>query len=98
MKTKLLLLSLFGCALLVPVTSGAEVTLTLTFDNVPPAVVCNEVWQEHMLSMWFTETTAEDFVGIGRCEFDVTMFPVCLCCADCSHTVVRGRAQRLARS
>ncbi len=68
MKTEFLLLGLLISSLLVPSTSEAEVVLTLTFDDAPSAALCNEVWQEHMLNMYFMETTVDDALP-GQCSF-----------------------------
>ena len=50
-------------------SSGQSVTLTL--DNIPEAVLCNEIWTEQNVSLSFASTTTDDctpdlcFFGIG---------------------------------
>ena len=45
-----------------------EETLTFTFDEIPDTIQCNQIWQEHGLDLYFTETTADDAVP-GLCTF-----------------------------
>jgi hypothetical protein len=70
MNTKLTLCAgAFALAtLLLPTISTATVT-TITFDNVPADVQCDEVWQEAGVDLYFTSTTAEDCDGGGNCFF-----------------------------
>lgn len=49
--------------------SGQQITLTL--DNVPPNVVCDEVWTEANLDLNFTQTTSLDCDGGGNCFYEV---------------------------
>jgi hypothetical protein len=71
MKAKFFVLGFLCLGVIASGTSQAEEVLVLTFDNFPPTVQCNDVWQEHTLDMWFTETTEEDD-QLDRCEFDAT--------------------------
>jgi len=57
-------------ALVIPASSSAAVA-TVTFDNVPADVQCDQVWQEAGVDISFTSTTAEDCDGGGNCFFGV---------------------------
>ncbi len=59
-------------------------TVTLTLDNIPEAVLCNEIWTEQNLSLSFASTTTDDctpdvcFFGIGDAvgeEQSVWLYP-----------------------
>ena len=56
--------------LLLAFQSNAQ-SVTLTLDNIPEAVQCNEIWTEQNLSLSFASTTTDDctpdlcFFGIG---------------------------------
>jgi hypothetical protein len=56
--------------LLLAFQSNAQL-VTLTLDNIPEAVQCNEIWTEQNLSLSFASTTTDDctpdlcFFGIG---------------------------------
>ena len=43
-------------------------TITLTLNNVPENILCNEIWTEQNLDMSLVETTSDDCT-IGSCYF-----------------------------
>ena len=63
-------LPLTSLMLLLAFQSNAQ-SVTLTLDNIPEAVQCNEIWTEQNLSLSFASTTTDDctpdlcFFGIG---------------------------------
>ena len=45
-------------------------TVTLTLNNIPENILCNEIWTEQNLDMSLVETTADDCTsGSGSCYF-----------------------------
>lgn len=63
---------LFAALLLFSVPSLGEVTTLITFDAVPPDVVCGEIWQENQVDLMFVPTTDEDCT-LGSCYFGIGM-------------------------
>ena len=65
-------LPLTSLMLLLAFQSNAQ-SVTLTLDNIPEAVQCNEIWTEQNVSLSFASTTTDDctpdlcFFGIGGC-------------------------------
>ena len=63
-------LPLTSLMLLLAFQSNAQ-SVTLTLDNIPEAVQCNEIWTEQNVSLSFASTTTDDctpdlcFFGIG---------------------------------
>jgi hypothetical protein len=49
--------------------AGADV-ITITFDDVPLDIQCDEVWYEQEIPMWFTTAVAGE-CGEGSCFFGV---------------------------
>ena len=43
-------------------------TITLTLNNVPETIICNEIWTEQNLDMRLVETTSDDCTA-GSCYF-----------------------------
>ena len=43
-------------------------TITLTLNNVPETIICNEIWTEQNLDMRLVETTSDDCTS-GSCYF-----------------------------
>ena len=62
--------SAFVISLLLIAPVLAEEVLTFTFDNAPLDIQRDEIWQEHGLDLWITETIAEDDIP-GESTFDV---------------------------
>jgi hypothetical protein len=58
--------------------AAAQFLSTLTLDNVPADVECDEVWQEEGIDLYFSTTTAEDCDGGGACFFGVDVGAVWL--------------------
>jgi hypothetical protein len=45
-------------------------TITLTLNNIPENILCNEIWTEQNLDMSLVETTSDDCTqGSGSCYF-----------------------------
>ncbi len=43
-------------------------TITLTLNNIPETIICNEIWTEQNLDMRIVETTSDDCTS-GSCYF-----------------------------
>ena len=43
-------------------------TITLTLNNIPETIICNEIWTEQNLDMRLVETTSDDCTS-GSCYF-----------------------------
>ncbi len=63
-------LNVFVFSVLLFAPALAEEILTFTFDNVPLDIQRDEIWHEHGLDLWITETIAGDDIP-GQCTFDV---------------------------
>jgi hypothetical protein len=66
MKTRLIL----TCFMLLLAFNFNGQTVTLTLNNIPENILCNEIWTEQNLNMSLVETTADDCIaGSGSCYF-----------------------------
>ena len=66
MKTRLIL----TCFMLLLAFNFNGQTVTLTLNNIPENILCNEIWTEQNLDMSLVETTADDCTsGSGSCYF-----------------------------
>jgi hypothetical protein len=62
--------TLVAAAVLCLSTAADAEVITITFDNVPAAIECDEVWYEADVAMWFTTAVAGE-CGEGSCFFGV---------------------------
>ena len=64
MKTRLIL----TCFMLLLAFKFHGQTVTLTLNNIPENILCNEIWTEQNLDMSLVETTSDDCTS-GGCSF-----------------------------
>jgi hypothetical protein len=65
MKTRLIL----TCFMLLLAFNFNGQTVTLTLNNIPENILCNEIWTEQNLNMSLVETTADDCDASESCYF-----------------------------
>ena len=65
MKTRLIL----TCFMLLLAFNFNGQTVTLTLNNIPENILCNEIWTEQNLDMSLVETTADDCDASESCYF-----------------------------
>jgi hypothetical protein len=68
--TRLIKTSFVVAALLCFSVAATAATITITFDDVPVDIQCDEVWYEQGIAMWFTTANADE-CGEGSCNFGV---------------------------
>jgi hypothetical protein len=58
------------CFMMLPALNFHGQTITLTLNNIPENILCNEIWTEQNLDMSLVETTSDDCTqGSGSCYF-----------------------------